>query len=158
MAQHVPSLPDTRHRVTRIFGFFGPHSVDCAWAASNTGKMLRLRGITVDCAEPGELANFWAEALNYDERQLWEPYAGVKDPEHRDPNVTFQRASGRQHANRLHLDLYSNEPAGDVQRLVELGATQVQHFVEGDTWWWVLRDPAGNEFCVVAAAGADRSV
>ncbi|WP_267313224.1 VOC family protein [Allosaccharopolyspora coralli] len=29
---------------------------------------------------------------------------------------------------------------------------------EGDTWWWVMRDPAGNAFCLIAAQGADRSL
>lgn len=120
--------------------------------------MLRLSGITVNCDEPDELAGFWAQALGYHYRTLWEPYTGAKDPEHDDPNLTFQRSADQPQQNHLHLDLYSNEPNHDVERLLALGATRVRHVEEGDTWWWVLRDPAGNEFCVIAAIGADRSV
>lgn len=120
--------------------------------------MLRLRGVTVDCTEPDELASFWAEALGYERRSLWERYAGVTDPQQRDPNLTFQGVPATPSGNQAHLDLYSDEPETDVARLVGLGATRVQRFEEGDTWWWVLRDPAGNEFCVIAAMGTDRSV
>lgn len=119
--------------------------------------MLRLRGVTVDCSDPGELAGFWGAALSYDRRSLWEPYAGVKDPGGRDPHLTFQRGDG-QSTNHLHVDLYSDDPDADVERLVALGADRVQRIDEGDTWWWVMRDPAGNEFCVIAAQGADRSL
>ncbi len=119
--------------------------------------VLRLRGVTVDCSDPGELADFWGAALNYSHRLLWDPYAGVKDPQGRDPHLTFQRTAG-DHRNHLHVDLYSDDPDADAQRLVGLGAERVQRFEEGDTWWWVLRDPNGNEFCVIAAQGADREL
>lgn len=118
--------------------------------------MLRLRGITVDSPEPERLAAFWAAALGYDRRELWEPYIGLRDPSGRDPLVTIQRTSDHP-ANHLHLDLYAEDPDAEAEHLETLGATRVQRFTEGDTWWWVLRDPAGNEFCVVAAEGPDRT-
>ncbi len=119
--------------------------------------MMRLRGVTVDCSELDELAGFWGAALGYEPRSLWEPYAGVKEPTGRDPHLTFQRASGRG-TNHLHLDLYSDDPNVDLERLVALGAHLVRRIDQDDTWWWVMRDPAGNEFCPIAAQGADRSL
>ncbi|WP_433380158.1 VOC family protein [Actinoplanes sp. CA-142083] len=54
---------------------------------------------------------------------------------------------------RLDLDLYTDAQAAQVERLVELGATRV------DDWRYpdnadvvVLRDPDGNEFCVIGHA------
>lgn len=119
--------------------------------------MLRLRGVTLNSANPARLARFWADVLGYDPRSLWEPYAGIKDPSGRDPHLTFQpdQDSG---PGRLHLDLYADDVDAEVERLVGLGARRIRRVEEGDTWWWVLRDPDGNEFCVVSAQGADRSV
>ncbi|HET8599788.1 MAG TPA: VOC family protein [Segeticoccus sp.] len=117
--------------------------------------MLRLRGITLDTPDPEALAGFWRAALGYDERPLWDGYAGGTDPHGRDPHLTFQRsAAGR----RLHLDLYSDDPEEEAGRLVALGAERLRRVEEGDTWWWVLRDPDGNEFCIIAAQGAGRQL
>jgi len=41
---------------------------------------------------------------------------------------------------------------------VMLGAERVRRVEEGDTWWWIMRDPDANVFCVIAAQGRDRSL
>jgi len=119
--------------------------------------MLRLSGITINTPDPEGLAAFWEAALGYERRRLWEPYAGVKDPRARGPHLTFQRSDAPQGA-RLHLDLYADDPDAEADRLVQLGARREGRVEEGDTWWWVLRDPGGNAFCVIAAQGVDRSL
>lgn len=123
----------------------------------HAARMMRLRGITVDCADPEALASFWATALGYDRRNLWDPYEGAKDPRGQGPHLTFQRC-GEAVRNRLHLDVYADDPDTEADRFVDLGAERVARYVEGDTWWVVLRDPAGNEFCIIAAQGADRAL
>ena len=51
---------------------------------------------------------------------------------------------------RLHLDLYTGDQAGQVDRLVQLGATTVPDWpYPQDADFVVLRDPDGNEFCVI---------
>lgn len=53
--------------------------------------------------------------------------------------------------NRLHWDLRkpSGTPeAGDVDRLVELGAKRIGEGTQGPSSWVVMGDPDGNEFCV----------
>lgn len=119
--------------------------------------MLRLRGITIDGPDPEGLAEFWRAVLGYQARSLWEPYAGGKDAHEQDPHLTFQRAPDAGN-NHLHLDLYADDPDAEADRLVGLGAQYLRRVEEGDTWWWVLRDPGGNEFCVIAAQGQDRFV
>ncbi len=119
--------------------------------------MLRLRGLTINSDDPEGVAQFWTSALGYQRRNLWDPYIGLRDPSARDSLVTIQK-SGPESANKIHLDLYSDDPDAEAERLVTLGATKLKRFEEGDTYWWVLSDPKGNEFCIIAAIGDDRRV
>jgi hypothetical protein len=50
---------------------------------------------------------------------------------------------------RMHLDLETDDIEGEVQRLEALGATRYDHQQERGFDFWVLRDPWGNEFCVL---------
>jgi predicted enzyme related to lactoylglutathione lyase len=51
---------------------------------------------------------------------------------------------------RVHLDLYAHDQAGEVERLLGLGATRVDwDGYEDDSDFVVLADPSGNRFCVV---------
>ena len=54
---------------------------------------------------------------------------------------------------RLHLDLYSDDQAGEVERLLALGATEV-HWDKRppDADYVILADPEWNRFCVVDTA------
>jgi hypothetical protein len=54
---------------------------------------------------------------------------------------------------RIHLDLYSENQAADVKRLIALGATEV-HWSKrpADADYVILADPEGNRFCVVDAS------
>jgi hypothetical protein len=50
----------------------------------------------------------------------------------------------------VHLDLYTSGQARHVERLIELGATRVDNWPYPDgADFIVLRDPDGNEFCVI---------
>ena len=51
---------------------------------------------------------------------------------------------------RIHLDLYTDDQAGEVSRLLALGATEV-HWDKRppDADYVILADPEGNRFCVV---------
>ncbi|MDE3075459.1 MAG: hypothetical protein KGJ86_08525 [Chloroflexota bacterium] len=50
--------------------------------------------------------------------------------------------------NRVHIDLASHTPAADVERLIALGATVIDHGTGHGTSWTVMADPEGNEFCI----------
>lgn len=137
--------------------------------------------VTIDCADPGQLATFWAGALGYvlqsppDEYESW-PAAlaawgvpesewnsanAIIDPAGFGPRVFFQRVpepkSGK---NRVHLDLQTSagpetpvtekraQVMPTVERLVGLGAVELRQVEEMGSFWVVLEDPEGNEFCV----------
>ena len=63
------------------------------------------------------------------------------------PRLCFHlRAGERPARNRVHLDVNTSDRAGEVARLLALGATRVR---EGDGYT-VLHNPEGNNFCVVS--------
>jgi predicted enzyme related to lactoylglutathione lyase len=52
--------------------------------------------------------------------------------------------------DQMHVDLYSTDQAGDVNRLTGLGAKVVREHHDPDDDFVVMSDPEGNEFCVAA--------
>jgi hypothetical protein len=69
------------------------------------------------------------------------------------PNLSLDRVhSTVQVPPRIHLDLYAEDQAGEVRRLIALGATEV-HWDRRppDADYVILADPEGNRFCVVGA-------
>lgn len=95
---------------------------------------------------------FWAAALDYiprdgddDDFALLRPRDGVG------PNVSLDRVRSELHIPpRIHLDLYTDDQAGEVNRLIALGATEV-HWSKrpSDADYVILADPEGNRFCVI---------
>lgn len=60
------------------------------------------------------------------------------------PRLAFRPSNEpKRTKNRMHLDLYSNEPEADRDRIAALGATVLQWDTDQ-----VLADPEGNEFCL----------
>src|SRR5215212_9123822 len=57
------------------------------------------------------------------------------------------RARGK--TSRVHLDLYTTDQEGEVQRLIGLGASRYPQEYRPDADFIVLEDPDGNRFCVV---------
>ena len=53
----------------------------------------------------------------------------------------------------MHLDLYSDDQAHDIERLLALGATQPHEPNRpADADYVILADPERNRFCVVDAS------
>jgi Glyoxalase-like domain len=130
-----------------------------------------LNNITFACENPVELSEFWEAVLGYVrptfppefEAKIQEQIdAGELDPTgwamllHPDgvgPRLLFQRrAKTPTESIPIHLDLGSSDPQAELERLLSLGATQVEtksHTIAGFTeTWTVLRDPEGNAFCL----------
>ncbi len=112
---------------------------------------LSLEMITVDCTEPRRLATWWAEAVG----GSVVPLPGgdfVLVARENWPALGFQRVdTPTPGKNRVHLDLMAADLEAEVQRLIDLGATETgRHSVDGGFRWVVLADPDGNAFCVAA--------
>jgi hypothetical protein len=106
--------------------------------------------VTVDCASPAAQARFWAAVLDrpveYDPVPEDDDWAEVRS----EPPLLFLKVpEPKTVKNRLHLDLTPSTPrAEEVARVQALGATVVADFYEHGRWT-LLRDPEGNEFCVL---------
>jgi catechol 2,3-dioxygenase-like lactoylglutathione lyase family enzyme len=114
--------------------------------------MIRVGSIVFRVDDLERQTAFWAAALDYDPRTgpdddfvLLRPKDGVG------PNVSLDRVrSALNVPPRIHLDLYTEDQAGEVARLLSLGATEV-HWDKRppDADYVILADPEGNRFCVV---------
>jgi hypothetical protein len=131
--------------------------------------MATIKDVTFDCRHSASLARFWAAALDgydvapYDEEELERLRSiGIHDPED-DPTVLVQGPAGAPRLwfqrvpeekiakNRVHLDVAASDPAAEVHRLEQLGASTVEPQPSDDGDLIVMQDPEGNEFCVVRA-------
>jgi predicted enzyme related to lactoylglutathione lyase len=119
--------------------------------------MLSIGSIVIRVDDLELQTAFWEAALGYvrreqasDDFNLLRPKDGVG------PNVSLDQVrSTVQIPPRIHLDLYTEDQAGEVERLKGLGATEV-HWDKRppDADYVILADPEGNRFCVVDVSGA----
>jgi hypothetical protein len=123
---------------------------------------VRIASVTFDCVDALVLGQFWSAALG---RPL-DPkasrhfaaigFAGRRDSAgwaavERDDEPTWlfvAVAEPKTAKNRMHLYVMAADPAAEVARLVELGATRVADTEAYGYAWTVMADPEGNEFCV----------
>jgi len=107
--------------------------------------------LTFDCADARGLAEFWCAALDYRLDEVDEDGAYAVDPTGRGWNLYFQIVpEGKSVKNRLHLDLRpETSMADEIDRVKALGATEFRFVEEGGSFWTVMGDPEGNEFCVL---------
>ena len=110
--------------------------------------------IGIDCRDPHALAGFWAGALGYRVGEGdGQPYLDLLPPEEVEAPVVFlQRVpEPKQLKNRLHLDLYVEDPDATIERLETMGADRLGDAVrdsDGTFSFQLMADPEGNEFCV----------
>jgi catechol 2,3-dioxygenase-like lactoylglutathione lyase family enzyme len=109
---------------------------------------IRLGSVVVNVADLERMTAFWAEALGHTPSSL-DPADDFRVLRGERVNLSLQLAdtvvTGR---DQMHLDLYTEEQAAEVERLVGLGASVVRHHEEAGDDYVVMRDPEDNEFCV----------
>src|ERR1700675_1770035 len=114
--------------------------------------MIRVGSIVLRVDDIERQAAFWEAALDYVRREkndddfvLLRPRDGVG------PNFALDlHAATDRVPPRIHLDMYTEDQAGEVQRLIGLGATEIQWDKRPpDADYVILADPEGNHFCVV---------
>ncbi|MET0888411.1 MAG: VOC family protein [Mycetocola sp.] len=112
---------------------------------------LRLEEIVVDCRDPSSLARWWQAATGWQIVDEDGDGAELAPAPGQTPSIMFIRVPElKRSKNRLHLDWVPDDQQAEVERLVGLGATQVD-IGQGGASWVVLADPEGNEFCVLTA-------
>ena len=104
--------------------------------------------LVVDCSDPPALAKWWSRIIggsvdvddDGDASLLTEN--GLVIDFLKVPEVKMVK-------NRLHIDLRTTDLATATEQAIALGASRADDFVHDGTWQ-VLRDPEGNEFCLLA--------
>ena len=115
-------------------------------------EILKIGSIVIRCFEFDRMLAFWQEALHYVPTAPAEGgWVILRDPEGHGPNVSLdqikERRTGKR--SRLHLDLYTKDQKGEVERLITIGAARYPWRYKPDDDFVVLEDPDGNLFCVV---------
>ena len=116
--------------------------------------MIRVGSIVLRVDDLARQTAFWTAALEYTPRdEMSDDFVLLRPKNAVGPNVSLDRhRSTLQIPPRIHLDLYADDQAGEVKRLIALGATEV-HWDKRplDADYVILADPEGNRFCVVDA-------
>ncbi|WP_228726076.1 VOC family protein [Prauserella sediminis] len=129
-----------------------------------------MPGVVFEAERPREVAEFWAALLGgelvgdgHDGGRHDGGRLRVRLPD--GPTVHIVGATAEKSAkNRIHLDLASDGDGGTgrgtqqaiVDRAIRLGAVHIdigQYAGPVPAPWYVLADPAGNEFCVLEPRG-----
>jgi catechol 2,3-dioxygenase-like lactoylglutathione lyase family enzyme len=117
--------------------------------------MVTIGSIVIRVDDLERQKAFWTAALDYVPRGREggddEGFALLRPRNGNGPNVSLDRVrSTLPIPPRIHLDLYTEDQAGEVRRLIGLGAIEVQWDKRPpDADYVILADPEGNRFCVV---------
>lgn len=115
--------------------------------------MLRVGSTVLGASDVRRAAEFWSRALGYVPRdqEIGETFAVLVAPDGVGQNISLMLSETPvQDRPRVHLDLYTTEPAKEIERLVELGASRVDwQDYPPDADFTVLADTEGNRFCVI---------
>ena len=114
----------------------------------------QLATLTCDANDPLRLAQFWAVALRW---EVGEETCGLVSLVPTDDTrfeIDFALVPERKgaFANRIHLDLTTaslDDQMDTVERLISLGARQIDIGQGPDDDHVVLADPEGNELCII---------
>jgi catechol 2,3-dioxygenase-like lactoylglutathione lyase family enzyme len=122
-----------------------------------------IREIVLDCADPRELARFWAGLLGGTPVEWYPGWVTLEPPPHgqllsfqgttASGNVTQPDTAG---GPRTHFDILVDDLASAHDRVIAAGATLVDEHVSPRRGpdgalipWRVYTDPAGHPFCLV---------
>jgi len=114
--------------------------------------MLRVGSIVIRVDDLERQVAFWTAALDYIPREGDDDtFALLRPRDGAGPNVSLDRVRSEVHIPpRIHLDLYAEDQAAEVERLKALGASEV-HWDRrpADADYVIMADPEGNRFCVI---------
>lgn len=125
-------------------------------------RLVEWTALTIDCPDPGVLADFYAAALGGTITRRRTDSAFVEaggmmlafrlDPNHRPTTWPSHEVPLQSHFEFMVADV--DDTAG---QLVKLGATQQDQPDPADPDLIVMRDPAGHPFCLIRSSAARRS-
>ncbi len=118
--------------------------------------MLIVGSVVIRVDDLPSQIRFWSAALGYTVREPVDvDFALLSPADGSGPNVSLDAVpSARALPPRIHLDLYAEDQRAEVERLIGLGATEIDWSKRpADADYVIMQDPEGNRFCVIDAAG-----
>jgi predicted enzyme related to lactoylglutathione lyase len=115
--------------------------------------MLRIGSIVLGVNDVPRAIDFWEHALGYVLREAPEidSWAVLISPKANGSQLALMKSkTAPQEHPRIHLDLYANDRDAEVDRLLDLGARNVEWDLYPESSdFVVLENPDGNRFCVI---------
>jgi hypothetical protein len=109
--------------------------------------IVGIAALAIDCTDPLGLARWWSRVLGGSIDIDPQGGATLHTPD--GLAIDFLRVpEPKTGKNRLHLDLRSRDLATAIEQVLSLGATRADDIYAGGRWQ-VMRDPEGNEFCLL---------
>ncbi|GAB1819604.1 VOC family protein [Herbidospora sp. RD11066] len=108
--------------------------------------IAKLIAVTIDCADPKSLADFYAKILGFDIQHTQDEYSAIGDGT---TSLYFQRIPERRPAawpgpdKQFHFDVRVPDVDKAVEEYLALGATKPD-FQPGGENWTVIADPEGH--------------
>ena len=107
--------------------------------------------LAIDAHDIEAQARFWCDVLGYEIlSREGDEYIEI-GREGKMPTFGLVRVpESKTVKNRVHIDLrpVDRDQAEEVERVLALGATRAD-IGQGEVSWVVMRDPEGNEFCIL---------
>jgi catechol 2,3-dioxygenase-like lactoylglutathione lyase family enzyme len=109
-----------------------------------------VASVTIDAVDPEALARFWAELLGLAVRPRHGRFVALRRPPAGAPELVFQPVPEPKRGKvRIHLDVNVPDVVAASRRVRDLGGSDVAEVEEDGDTWMVMRDPEGNEFCLI---------
>jgi hypothetical protein len=118
----------------------------------STDISIGIGWLCVDATDPVALARWWSRLVGGEVSVDQDGEATLRGGTI--PLLFLKVEDPKSGKNRLHLDLRVGASDYDaaVDRAISLGAMPADEIYRGDEWR-VLRDPEGNEFCIIRPPG-----
>jgi uncharacterized glyoxalase superfamily protein PhnB len=108
---------------------------------------MPIAALSIDCVDPPGLARWWHRLLGGEVEIDDDGVASLRTADGH--VIDFADVPEKKSVkNRLHLCLRSADLDAAMEQVLALGATRADDVYTGDRWR-VLRDPEGNEFCIL---------
>ena len=118
-----------------------------------TSHRSRLSHIVIDVDNLDRGSDFWSAALDAVVEPLGEAsrdiYRRLQLPDSEIRILLQLTGDQKDSKERMHIDIETDDVEQEVRRLEHLGAVRSDHQTERGFAFWVMKDPFGNEFCVL---------
>jgi predicted enzyme related to lactoylglutathione lyase len=109
--------------------------------------------LCIDANDVALVTRFWSALLGYQVRETDDSESDGWRHLDADvatlPKLTIQPVPEvKDRKNRLHLDIFVNDPEPWIERCLALGGTKLWSSEDPDDLFQVIADPEGNELCI----------